>query len=121
MLRGLLIVLGMCLAAAAQTPLPAKRSVDGTPLLKARLALEQARSRVVEDRFDDAAESLRNASKALADYQDASPGPHAETAAYVREEIDTYARRIARDHSDAFDHIALWLNRVNQWRPDKHK
>src|ERR1051326_1923678 len=46
----------------------------GTPLPRAKRALERARARVLEDRYTDAAAALRDASKSLADYERDSPG-----------------------------------------------
>jgi len=100
----------------AQTPQP--QAVDGTPLLRAKLALEMARARVLEDRYADASAALRDASKALADYEKDSPGPHAETARFIRGELDSYARQIVRNHADALDRIDLWRQPVDQWYAD---
>jgi hypothetical protein len=41
--------------------------------------------------------------------------PHAETAAYIRQEIDSFARRASRDQHDTTDRIEMWLGVVNQW------
>jgi hypothetical protein len=115
------MIVALCVGLVAQTRDSRDRSYDGTPLLKAKLALEMARGAVLENRFDDAAKALRDASKALADYEVLSPGPHAETSAFIRQEIDSYARRIVRDHSDALDHIDLWLIPVNKWQAPLEK
>jgi hypothetical protein len=91
--RGCGLAALVLLLVSAQTPQP--QPVDGTPLLRAKLALEMARARVLEDRFADAAASLRDASKALADYAKDSPGPHAETALFIRGELDSYAAQMS--------------------------
>lgn len=101
---------------SAQTPQP--QPVDGMPLLRAKLALETARARVLEDRFADAAAALRDASKALTDYAKDSPGPHAETARFIRSELESYATQIVRNHADAVDRIDLWRQPVEQWYAD---
>jgi hypothetical protein len=111
--RGCALAALVLLLVSAQTPQP--QPVDGTPLLRAKLALEMARARVLEDRFADAAASLRDASKALADYAKDSPGPHAETALFIRGELDSYAAQIVRNHADALDRIDLWRQPVEQW------
>src|SRR5690242_20367925 len=111
MLRVLGCAVLMMLAAGAQTPRP----VDGTPLLRAKLALEMAHARVLENRFDAAGAALRDASKALADYENLSPGPHAETSAFIRTEMNTYAKNIAHEHGDALVRIELWQEPVDHW------
>ena len=78
-------------------------------------ALETARSRALEDRYTEVSSALRDASKALRDYENLSPGPHAETAAFIRQEIDSFARRASRDRDDTVDRIEMWLGVVNQW------
>jgi hypothetical protein len=113
-MRVLFLLLGIVIACGAQTPAP-KIPYDGTPLLKTKLALELARARVREDRFQDAASALRDAAHALADYEKLSPGPHAETAEFIRHEIEAYASKIGRNHEDAADRIDLWLERANRW------
>ena len=103
------------LIASAQSPHSQPQQVDGTPLLRAKLSLEMARSRALEDRYAEVSSALRDASKALRDYENLSPGPHAETAAYIRQEIDSFARRASRDREDTVDRIQMWLGVVNQW------
>jgi hypothetical protein len=90
---------------------------DGTPLLKAKLALEDARGCVAEDRYQDAAAALRNASHALVDYQSEERGPHAETADYIHQQIDSYLEKLERVHNreDAIDRINFWLGPINRW------
>src|SRR5690242_1815945 len=88
------------LIASAQSPQTKPQPVNGTPLLRAKLALETARARALEDRNTEVSPALRDASKALRDYENLSPGPHAETAAYIRQEIDSFARRASRDRED---------------------
>jgi hypothetical protein len=117
MLRTLLITIVAAVSLSAQT---APQPVDGTPLWRAKLALEMARARVLENRYADASASLRDASKALADYEKASPGPHAETARFIRGELDSYASQIVRNHADALDRIDLWRQPVDQWYADIH-
>jgi hypothetical protein len=115
MLRILMCTAIVALLASAQSPQTRPQPVDGTPLLRAKLALEMARSRALEDRYTDVSSALRDASKALRDYENLSPGPHAETAAYMRQVIDSFARRASRDRDDAVDRIQMWLGVVNQW------
>jgi len=111
----------LCAALAMGGAVAQTQKVDGTPLWRAKLALEMARARVLEDRFADASASLRDASKALADYEKDSPGPHAETARFIRQEIEAYAPRIVRNHEDALDRIDLWRQPIDQWYGDVHK
>lgn len=118
MLRAILSLIVVCFALPAQTR---EVPVDGTPLLRAKLALELARSRVLENRYDDASAALRLASKALGDYAKLSPGPHAETADFIRQEIARYSPRVIRNQQDALDRIDLWSEPVDKWYADTHK
>lgn len=102
-------------AAVGLAAQPAPQPVDGTPLWRAKLAFELARARVLENRYADAAAALRDASKALADYEKASPGPHAETSRFIRGELDVYAPRMVRNHEDALDRIDLWRQPIDEW------
>jgi len=95
--------------------------VDGTPLWRAKLALETARARVLENRYDAASGALRDTAHALADYEKLSPGPHAETARFIRQEIESYGPQIARRHEDALDRIDLWRGPIDEWYRDVHK
>lgn len=98
---------------------------DGTPLLKAKLALDRAQSTALEHRYADTAAALRDASKALGDFARDFPGPHAETADFIRREIDSYAPGLARrdrnlDPQDARDRIELWREPVDHWYAELH-
>jgi len=95
--------------------------LDGTPLLRAKLALEMARARVLEDRYADASAALRDASRSLIDYIKDSPGPHAETADFIRQEIDVLAPRLPRNHEDTIDRIDLWRRPIDQWYAAQQK
>jgi len=116
--RGCSLAALVLVVLSAQTPKP--QAVDGTPLWRAKLAFERARANVLESRFADAASALRDASKALADYEKASPGPHAETARFIRGELDSYAPQIVRNHADALDRIDLWRQPIDDWYADTH-
>ena len=85
------------------------------PLLKVRQNLQLAKARVLEDKYKEAAAPLRAAAEGLAQYQLLFPGPRAETAEAMRQEMETYARNIARDHVRAADKIDDWLQPVQQW------
>lgn len=108
------------IAAGALGAQPAER-VDGTPLWRARLALEMARARVVENRYTDASASLRDAATALADFARDFPGPHAETAAFIRQKMEAYAPNLAGNPTDALDRIDLWRQPVERWYGETHK
>ena len=118
MVRVFLATIAVATGLGAQT---AAQPVDGTPLLRAKLAFEMARARVLENRFADAGTTLRDAAQALADYQRDFPGPHAETAQFIRGEIEQYGARIERNHEDALDRIDLWRLPVERWYADLHR
>jgi hypothetical protein len=126
MWRGILAAAVLAvLAIGAQTPRDTpktgerdrKINYDGTPLWKAKLALETARSRVLEDRYPDAVAALRDTRRALTDFESGDHGPHAEMSQYIREQISAYEEKMVRlhDQEDALDRIALWLEPVNRW------
>jgi hypothetical protein len=94
---------------------------DGTPLLRAKLSLEMARARVLEDRYDDASSALRDASKALANYERDSPGPRAHTARNIRQEIDAFVPRIPHNRQDAVDRIDIWRGPIEKWYGARQK
>jgi|SRR5579883_1617133 len=90
--------------------------VDGNmPLLQAHQNLELAKSRILEDKARDAAAPLRAAAQALADFERQSPGPDAERADFIRQQMLEQAGRVSHDHSDALDWINSWLATVERW------
>ena len=85
------------------------------PLLKTRQNLELARSRVLEDKYNDASAPLRAAAEGLAAFAAQSEGPLAERASSMRSQIEDYARTVRERPSDAVDRINGWLDPVNEW------
>jgi hypothetical protein len=85
------------------------------PLLRAREDLRLARYRVLDGKYKDARAPLASAGQALAEYARMNPGPHADRARVMEQDIDAYARNIAHDHSDAADRINGWLDTANSW------
>ncbi len=93
-----------------------RTQVEGNmPLLKARDNLMLARSRILGDQYKDAAAPLRAAAEALADFEKLSPGPQAEKAEAMRQEIEAYSQRVGRQHTHAIDRIDAWLDPINHW------
>ena len=92
-----------------------ERASTEMPLLSARQNLMLARSRVLEQKYADATLPLREAAEALSSFEALFPGPRAEAAHAMREDILAYAREIAHHHTDALDKINEWLDPVNQW------
>jgi Tfp pilus assembly protein PilX len=116
MFRAFLLFAISAASLPAQRPAaPAPRVYDGTPLLRATLALEKARSRVLEERFTEAPAALRDAEKALRDYERDEPGPHADRSATMRQEIESAIDRGFRDPSDTVDRINVWLGELAAW------
>src|SRR5690242_3384798 len=88
----------------------------GTPLLSARLSLQLAKSRILEQRDAEAATALRSAAQALADYERLSPGPHDWEAEYIRGQLLDYAARLSWNESEMLDRIEyLWFSPINDW------
>jgi len=92
-----------------------ERASTDMPLLRARQNLMLARSRVLDQKYADAKLPLREAADALSSFAALFPGPRAETAKTIREDILAYAQEIAHHHDDAVDKIDAWLDPVNQW------
>jgi hypothetical protein len=70
---------------------------EGTPLASARQSLQLACARVLEVEPDAAAAALRQAARHLAAYETLFPGPRAEQAEYMRQQI---LEQTARMHDD---------------------
>ena len=90
--------------------------VDGTmPLLQARQELLLARSRVAERQYEAAARPLHAAARRLADFEKLYPGPQAQAADAMRQQLEDYARNIKVAHRDATFRIDTWLRQVDTW------
>jgi hypothetical protein len=70
---------------------------DGTPLLSASLSLQQARANLLEARPQAAEAALRVAAGHLAAYEVLSPGPQANEAEFIRQQILEQTARINDD------------------------
>jgi ABC-type amino acid transport substrate-binding protein len=101
--------------AEIQTGVVQTTANDEMPLMRARENLELARARILENKYADAVVPLRAAAQALADFQKMYPGPRAEQAEFMRQQIAQYAGMVRHDHSDAADRIKSWLDPINQW------
>jgi hypothetical protein len=89
---------------------------EGTPLLSTTLSLELARSCLLEERPQAAAVALREAAGDLAAYEELSPGPQAQTAEFIRQQILAAAGRVYENRDELADRIVyLWLAQVNHW------
>lgn len=85
------------------------------PLLRALENLDLARARVAEGKYKEARMPLKSAAQALADYQGTKGHPRAQEAGIMRTEMDAYADKIGRDHSDATRLIQDWYDTVKAW------
>lgn len=86
------------------------------PLLTARQNLVLARSRILEGKYKDAKAPLYAAARALGDYERLSPyGAHNQDAEYMRQQIDSCADHIKRQHTEMLARVDGWLEPVNQW------
>jgi len=97
-----------------------KTKLDGNmPLLRAQENLELARARMLNDRAKDARGPLRAAAQALADFEQIAPGPHAEDAEYMRQQMLQIADKIDSDRDGALDHINVtWLPVLQKWQAE---
>jgi len=85
------------------------------PLLKVRQNLQLARARVLDAKYKDAVVPLRAAAEGLHAFAEQAPGPNAERAESMRQEILDYAAHIGRDPSDAQVKIDYWMGPVDEW------
>jgi hypothetical protein len=93
-----------------------RTNVEGNlPLLEARQNLRLARMRVQEEKFKDARLPLLAAARDLADYEKLSPGPRAQEAESLRQQIDAYSRTVRHDHTNAVNQIDAWLSPIDKW------
>jgi len=87
------------------------------PLLRAQENLELARARVLNNRAKDARGPLRAAAQALADFEHISPGPHAEDAQYMREQMLQFADKLDGGDNGILDQINVaWLPSIQKWQ-----
>ncbi len=91
------------------------RNQDAMPLLKAKQNLELAKVRVLDGKYKDAVMPLRAAAEGLADYERVSPGPHAQDAEYLRQQLLSYSDQVTHHHDEADVRIDGWLDQVNAW------
>jgi len=95
------------------------RVTGDMPLLRAKSNLELARTRILNGKYKDARAPLRAAAQALADFQRQFPGPHAEDADRMRQQMLEYADRIDDHRSDILDRInATWLDPIAKWQQE---
>ena len=99
-------------AASARNTVPANADA---PLLRARQALEDAQSRVLEDQYAGAVASLRTAARSLDQYHELSRGPNGLTAFNMAQDIGKWTDRMAHEHQDTLSMIEWWLYRVDHW------
>jgi hypothetical protein len=110
-------------AATALNAIPAavlQTKVDtNEPLLRAQANLELARARLLNSQYEDARLPLRNAAAALADFQKLFPGPHAEDAEFMRQQMIECASNLPKDTATAVDRINLmWLAPILKWEKE---
>jgi hypothetical protein len=104
---------------AAQQNVVTETVNQDMPLLRAKENLTLARERVLAGKYKAARMPLKSAAEALANYQKLSPGPHANEAGDLRLQMDAYADRVGRDHSDALDRIRDWSGKVDAWQKEQ--
>jgi hypothetical protein len=86
------------------------------PLVQAKNDLAIALARVRDSKYKDSILPLKSASRALDRFVHQEPKPHhAEMASKMALEINAYSERIEKDHTDASDRVAGWLDHVNGW------
>lgn len=85
------------------------------PLARARQNLEVARRWAAEGKPKSAKTPLREAAKALREYEWWAPEPRASEVAALRVEVEAYANRVSRDRDAAPARIAGFLNRTSGW------
>ena len=86
------------------------------PLVQARDNLALAQARVRDGKYKDAILPLKSAARALDRFANQEPRPqHADMAARMSLELNAYADRIEKDHVDAPDRVAGWLDHVTSW------
>jgi hypothetical protein len=89
---------------------------EGTPLLNTAQSLQAARSRILEARPEAAAAALRMAAQHLAAFEVLFPGPQAEHAEYIRQQILEQTARMNDGAYALIDRIDyLWLAPVEDW------
>jgi hypothetical protein len=86
------------------------------PLAQAKDNLAIAMARVRDGKYKDAILPLKSAARALDRFANQEPRPpHAEMAQKMSLEINAYADRIQKDHDDASDRVAGWLDHATGW------
>lgn len=84
------------------------------PLLRVRENLVLARSSAEAGHYQRASEQLRAASRALEAYEKSSTA-HRQDADRLRNDINSYAQTMAKNHSDAPNKIESWWNNTTEW------
>jgi YfdX protein len=102
--------------AAVQSDVTTTTMSGDLPLVQAKNDLAIALARVRDGKYKDAILPLNSASRALDRFVHQEPRPHhADMAAKMSLEMNAYAERIEKDHADAADRLAGWLEHVNGW------
>ena len=84
------------------------------PLLRARENMVLARDSAKAGHYGQAQAQLRDASRALASYEQTSVS-HSKQAAQLKSEIDSYVQSMSTNHSDAQSRIESWWNQTADW------
>jgi hypothetical protein len=99
---------GVC---AAQSPAPQE---DNKPLLHAHQQLLLARAMIVDQNYDSAVTPLREAGRALADFQKLDHGTLGEQAGFMRQDIIDYITHLGRDAT--VDRVDDWIHKIEGWK-----
>ncbi len=101
--------------AAVENSVQTVASQGDLPLVRARQNLEVARGRALEGKPGAARAPLREAARALREYESAAPASQAAEAAALRAEIEAYARRVGRDRDGAPARIDAFISRMGSF------
>ena len=92
-----------------------EQTLTAMPLLIAHQNLMLARSKVLEQKYLEAAAALSMVARSLAYFEMLGRGPNGQSAEFMRQRIEEYTAVMASDHSDAVSRIDDWMCRIRKW------
>jgi hypothetical protein len=92
-----------------------EQTLTAMPLLIAHQNLMLARSKVLEQKYPEAAAALSMVARSLAYFEMLGRGPNGQSAEFMRQRIEEYTAVMASDHSDAVSRIDDWMCRIRKW------
>lgn len=101
--------------AAVENSVRTEAASGDLPLVRARQNLEVARSRALDGKPNAARAPLREAARALREYEAGAPGPQAAEAAALRADIEDYAGQVRRDRDGAPARIGAFISRLGSF------